>query len=65
MHVSMIILCIRPANGGRRYIVTSPLIGRMHAQNDLIMSAANQMDKTYQSRLLIGCEEAMGLLPDT
>ena len=28
------ILCLRPANGRRRYIVTSSLIGRAHTQND-------------------------------
>ena len=30
-----IILCMRPANEGRRYNVTSSLIGWSHAQNDL------------------------------
>ena len=29
-----IILCIRPANEKRRYIVTPSLIGRVHTQND-------------------------------
>ena len=29
-----IILCMRPANERRHYIVTSSLIGRMHAHND-------------------------------
>ena len=29
-----IILCMRPANEGRRYNVTSSLIGRAHVQND-------------------------------
>ena len=28
-------LCMHPANERRRYIVTSPLIGWVHAQNDL------------------------------
>ena len=29
-----IILCVHPANGRRRYIVTSSLIGWAHSQND-------------------------------
>ena len=32
--VSVIILCMRPANGRRRYIVTLSLIGWAHTQND-------------------------------
>ena len=31
---SAIILCMRPANEGRRYIVASSLIGWAHTQND-------------------------------
>ena len=37
-HLSGINLCMRPANGRRRYIVTSSLIGWAHMQNDPCLS---------------------------
>ena len=51
-HGSEIILCMRPANGRRRYIVTSSLIGLVHKQNDpwwLMMTDSRPQGLTYVS----------------
>ena len=41
-HHAGIILCMRPANERRRYIVTSSLIGWAHTQNDPSLSKTPQ-----------------------
>ena len=44
-----IILCMHPANERRRYIVTSPLIGWVHTQNEPwdVTACHIKLDKTY------------------
>ena len=49
MNVAGIILCMRPANGRRRYNVTLFFIGWAHAQNDPLQCKALRLSARYMS----------------